>query len=514
MVLSKHVINAPSADGNDSIANIYFTDVYLIDILAILAMTVMFYLIIGMIPVIGKSTLYEGKRDRSVKVLAGIGLTIIIAWLPYIFTFWPGGIYTDTMNSLLIATGEQPMTTHEPILYTLLWCIVFAVTGGTLEVGNYIGLYTFTVLQFLGMAALLSSFVYWNYRRGMKKAAVWGMTLVFALFPLFPFYAISLWKDSVFGIVVFLYSWQLFVMNEKINASDDVNKKDLILYVLLSVLTVFARNNGIYVVIFTSLVVVLTVLRKKVVLKKLGIATAAMIMACLIIQHPIFNAAGFNVDTVVESVGIPIQQTAYIVATDGNVSSQDMEFLAQVMPIENWKSIYNPLDVDFIKFDGSFNRQFLSDNFGKYMGVYIRLCLKNPVKAVKAYLLATLDFWDVWETSGVAYVCGECGGWTGVFQGDFFAYYTGVSFRDMVTPKHYISAAVWAWAMLFTIARLLGSNRKKNVWAVMPALGVWLTIMIAVPIAFSFRYVFAVFLCMPICLITLATDGGQSGEVK
>lgn len=514
MVCSRHVVNAPAADGNDSIANIYFTDVHFIDVLAILALTALFYLIVNSVPALSKSGLYGAKREKSVRTLLIIAATIIIAWLPYIFSYWPGGIYTDTMNSLYIATGEQPMTTHEPVLYTLLWCIIFGITGGTLEVGKYIGLYTFTVLQFLGMAALLTSFTYWNYLRGLKKAAVSIMTLVFALFPLFPYYAISLWKDSVFGIIVFLYSWHLFCMNERINETKKVEKKDVILYVLLSVLTVFARNNGIYVVIFTSVIIVLSVLKNKAVLKKIGIATAVMILACLIVQHPVFNAMGLNVDTVVESVGIPVQQTAYIIATDGNIDSKDREFLAQIMPEENWKSIYNPLDVDFIKFDGSFDREFLSDNFGKYMGVYLRLCLKNPVKAVKAYLLATLDFWDVWETSGVAYVCGDCGGWTGVYQGDYFGYYTGVSFKDLVTPKHYISAAVWAWIMLFTVVRLLGDERKKNIWSVMPSLGVWLTIMVAVPIAFSFRYVFAVFLCMPICLIALAEDGGQSGETK
>ena len=511
MTLSAHVIDA-SGDDTGNVQNIYFTDLHLIDLAIWLALALLFYFILRSLPKLKPSAFYGEARGKDIKALGAIGLTILVAWLPYIFSYWPGGVYTDTVNSLLIATGENAMSTHEPILYTCLWCILFKLTGGSLEVGHYGGLYAFTLLQFAAMLCLLAAFVYWNYKRGLKKNLTVILTLIFALFPLFPLYAVSLWKDTPFGVIVFLYSWQLFIMNERMDKEGGISRKDLIKYIALTIFTVFGRNNGIYVVIFVSLVGTLLLLKKKNLMKKFALASFITIAACLIIQHPVFSAMGLNVDTVVESAGIPLQQTAYIVATDGRVSDSDRELIEEIIPIDTLKSVYDPMDADLIKFDASFDREFFAEHFSEFMGVYVRLCLKNPVKAVKGYLLATLDFWDVWESSGVAYVCPTCGGWSGIYQGDFFAYYTGVSFAELVTPGTYISPAVTAWLVLLAFVLVMAGKNKRNILPLMPGLGVWLTIMVAVPIAFSFRYVFAVFLCIPIYLLVLIRDGGQNEE--
>lgn len=512
LVFSRHVIRF-DAD-RSSLENAYFTDIHLIDIALWLLITIMLYAVFIQLPRIKKESFFtdvnkEGNsvsRKQSIIQLCISFAVIIICYLPYAFSYWPGGIYSDTMNSIAIALKQEPMTTHEPIAYTLLWKLMFALGGGSLEPGDYGAMNLLTILQIVGFAAMFSSFINWNYRRGLKKAPVVAMTLIFAVFPLFPYYAISLWKDTVFGIVIFLFSWHLFCMQERIDKMDENTPKktfikDLVLFILLSVLCVFCRNNGIYVLIIVSASFVLTNLKNKKVFNKLLIATLATVASCLIIQHPVFNAAGFNVDTAVESMAIPIEQTAYIVSTDGKLSEKDITILDQVMPLPMWKEIYSPVNVDYFKFDGNFDRDYFNNNAGEFFKTYIHVCLTNPVKAVKGYLLATIGFWDIFEETGNAYICPESIAWTGVFQGDFFTYKTGVSFRELVEPRHYISAAIWVWIMLFSIFFAKG---KKNKLAIVPALSVWATIMLAVPLAFSFRYVFAVFLCMPIywlCLV-------------
>lgn len=503
IVLSRHVVNI-NAD-RSSIESTYFTDVHLIDLLFWLAIGVLIYFICILIPKLRHDMFFENEARKRGWIAFAIGFgVIVILWLPYIFSFWPAGIYSDTMYSIWISLGEEPLTTHEPLGYTLLWKIMYVIGGGNLDPGNYGGMYLFTVVQYVGMAALLASFAAWNYKRGLKKSAFTAMILTFAVVPIFPYYALSLWKDTVFGIVIFLYSWFLFCMCERIKASDgDICYKDIILYVLMSVLCAFYRNNGIYVMIFVSIFVVLGNIKFKKVLKKLGIASAITIVACFIIQYPVCSALGLNVDKAVESLAIPLEQTAYIISTDGELSENDLSVINEIMPVEMWKEIYSPINTDYLKFDPSFNASYVNDNPGKFMATYVSLCIKNPIKAVKGYLLATTGFWDIFEDTGNAFKCTESIAWTGIYQEDWFSYKTGVDFRTLVEPHKPIPAAIWVWIMLFAFFMIMDGAGASDLTPMIPSMGVWITIMLAVPLAFSFRYIFAVFLCMPIYWLCL-----------
>lgn len=509
IVCSRHVIRF-GAD-RSSLENVYFTDVHAIDVLFLVAIGILVYIICSIIPDLKRERFFETDCEvkRNGWIAFAIGFVVIAAlWLPYIFSYWPGGVYSDTMYSIWIALGDEQLTTHEPLGYTLLWKIMYVIGGGNLEPGNYGGMKLFTVVQFIGLASLLASFASWNYKRGLKKGVFTAMILFFAVFPLFPYYAISLWKDTVFGMVIFLYSWFLFCLCERIKDSEsDVSVKDIVLYVLMSVLCVFFRNNGIYVMIAVSAFVVLSNLKKHTVLRKLGIASAATIVVCLLIQYPICSAIGLNIDKSVESLAIPLEQTAYIISTDGKLDENDINVINEMMPVEMWRDIYSPVNTDYLKFDPSFNASFVNDNPGKFIKTYLHLCLKNPVKAVKGYLLATIGYWDIFEETGNAYKCSESIPWTGIFQEDWFSYKTGVEFRGLVEPRKPIPASIWVWIMLFVLFMSMSSSRRLT--PMIPACGVWVTIMLAVPLAFSFRYIFAVFLCLPIYWLVAVSGDDQ-----
>ncbi|MCR4788798.1 MAG: DUF6020 family protein [Lachnospiraceae bacterium] len=503
IVFGRHVFEYSGDRG--TVDNVYFVDLGWIDFFSWILIGVLVFLTVANFPKLKRECFFYDKREsKGIGALVFSFLTIAVCYVPYVMSFWPGGIYSDTVGSMEIALGISDLTSHEPIGYTMLWKLMFMIAGGSFEPGDYGALYMFTVVQTLSLAVLFAFFIAWLFRRGLKRRFVVIITLVFALFPLFPFYGVSLWKDTVFGIVIFLYSWFLFCLNEKISADNDISVGYLIKYIILSVCVVFFRNNGIYIMIFTSTILVLIYLKNRTLLKKLGITSLAVIIACLVIQHPVFDALELNVDTSIESLSVPIQQTAYIVSTGGKMSDEEAEFIQSVMPLEAWHEIYDPIVVDYIKFDPSFDRGFFNDNVGRFMKVYLGLCLKNPVKAVKAHLLNTMGYWDITKSSSSAYICPTSIPWTGVFQGDYFTYYTKICFQDLVYPQKYLSAAIFAWIAIYALFSLLADKKRKNVLPIVPALALWGTLMIAAPLAFSFRYVFGVFLCTPIYLLCLA----------
>lgn len=515
LVISRHIFNL-KADIS-TIENVYITDFHFVDAIVWIFVVPVVYILIKTATFLcaaGADVLFGEERSKrgGLLVLAGSFALLLLLWFPYLPSYWPGGIYSDTMDSINTALYKDTMDNHNPILYTLIWRFMFWVTGAFSGAGEYGGLKLFTVVQTILMALALSYFVYKCYRWGIHKAFVLLCLLVFAIFPLYPFYGISLWKDTLFSLAVFLFSvflYHIFLGRGDLEASTaggDISWGQLAGYCLFSILIIFLRNNGIYVAAFYSVMITVICLKRRKAAVKIGTASLIILVLSGIIQGPVYDRCGYNVNRTTESLGIPLQQVAYIVSTDGVVSESDREIVDRMMPVEQWRELYNPLVADTIKFSPEFDHYYLEENSREFMKMYLHLVFQNPVKAGKAYLLSTMGFWDVFENSSTAYICNFHFGNVEYFMSDYFDYYLDISFRNFVEPKSYLSAAVFVWIMLGTIFICLGKRNFMGLAVLMPALGVWLSIMVAVPVAFSFRYIYALFLCTPLCILVCVSS--------
>lgn len=505
LVAGCHVFNLPQDPS--TIATVYVTDFHWVDLILWACIVVIVYLLLQgicfLFSAVGTVFFQEERSASQGKwVFIGSFVLLMIFWIPYLMSYRPGGIYSDTVDSIHMALYKDSLSNYHPILYTLIWRLMFRVTGAFSGKGEYGGLNLFTEIQTILMALALAYFVYRCYRWGLHKAFVFLCLLVFAVFPLYPFYGISLWKDTFFSLAVFIFSVFLYHVFSK--EREDLSPAQLALYSLLSLLIVFLRNNGIYVAAFYGVTITLLCLlplRKKKIAIKVGTASLVILVFSAIIQGPVYDRLGYNLNKSTESFGIPLQQTAYILSTDGKVSEEDLEVIGNILPPERWRELYNPIVADTIKFDPDFNRSYMETHAKDFMKTYFHLAAQNPVKAVKAYMLATMGFWDVFESSSTAYICNFHFGNVEYFMSDYFDYYLDISFRNLVEPKNYISSALFAWLMLETIFICLAKRNYKGIIALMPTFGVWLSIMAAAPVAFSFRYVYALFLCVPLYLI-------------
>ncbi len=86
---------------------------------------------------------------------------------------------------------------------------------------------------------------------------------------------------------------------------------------------------------------------------------------------------------------------------------------------------------------------------------------------------------------------------------DYFNMYTNLVLTDIVGPRWFISSGLLIWIMLGVIAIILSRKEWEYLIPIMPTFVLWVTLLIATPLAFSFRYVFSILLCMPIYLMLL-----------
>ena len=165
--------------------------------------------------------------------------------------------------------------------------------------------------------------------------------------------------------------------------------------------------------------------------------------------------------------------------------------------------------VDTIKLNDSFDQDYFDTHIGEFMKIYLKLIVKHPVMAVKAYSLETLGFWNIKETSDIAYVQNKMWFDEPYIMKDKFKDIFGFSLDKILSPKILINYACFIWFMLYTIFYILYKKRKNLLIVIMPNLLVWLTIMVATPLAFSLRYVFSIILSLPIfilCILSTKTN--------
>ena len=510
LMLARHVVY----NGGD-LTSTYVSDFSPVDILYFVLFLPIVYLVLTLLAVVVNKTaagFFVASRAHTAPLFIILTAFFMILWIPYLMTYWPGGIYSDTVDSIQTAMGNAEWDNHNPILYTFIWRLVFLVTGYFNGNGEYPGLKFFTVFQMLLIALIMAYFISQCVRRGLHKAFVVLLIIYTALCPLYPFYGISLWKDTIFSIAMFAFSLFLFTI---VAGEEDMKTVDYVWYGVLLLLVIFLRNNGLYIAAFTALITFL-ILRKQFRAKaqRLGIISLAVIIASIIIQGPVYDSLGFNSIKKGESLGIPIQQTAYIIASGGVIEDEAYEVLDEIMPMYNWITLYDPVVADTIKFDPSFNRTYFNMRTGDFIKAYLTLIKDNPIPALKGYMLATMGFWDATKSSSIAYICNTHFGNATFFMTDYFEYYLGWSFKKLVEPKHYLSSGLMVWFMLLTLVAALSKRRYRLVIPILPTIGLWLTLMIATPVSFSFRYVYSLFLCIPLyILIILSSRVFPAGEV-
>ena len=448
------------------------------------------------------------KTTAGIMFFLAVFAFLIISWLPYTLTFMPFGVFSDTDSVIRQATGDKVLTNHHPVLYTFMWRAIYKI-GNLLRPGDFY-LKLFSILQELAAAAVYAYCIFRLRALNAGRRLIVLSALFFAFVPLVPLYVASLWKDTLFCLALFAYTlWMTGVVrsHEAIYSADKVPLSHLVSFAVSSLLMIFLRNNGLYIFAASSVIILLYLLSKYGPRKLLPLtAVFAVILGfALVITGPVYDRFGLNVDEKVESYGIPLQQAAFIDVTDGQISAQDQAFLDQLIPKESLKEAYTPLSVDGTKWHKDFDSEFLNRNPSEFLRVYARLVRDNPVKAVKAYCLATFGFWSTAKTTGNGYISVRMFIKKHMEQTDYFKKLFGYPIAVILVPRKYISYAALFWLVLLMFVILLEKRQYKYLIPFTPALTGWATVMVATPVAFSFRYVYFLFLLQPIFIYLLVT---------
>lgn len=455
----------------------------------------------------GKVCPAEESKENAKKVLIFWSIVILAAWLPYYLSYYPGGVYADTVISIKYYFSEKLSNRHPYLYNTLIGIAIQAGESLNKDLIWSVGL--FTGLQMLLLEAEIIYFLHWMMKHRVQKKLRTGIMLFLIFCPLIPLYSISVWKDTPFCMAVML--WSMFWIDLYLNIQKNQwSGKTLAGFVIGALLTAFTRNNGIYVIGLTALALILMTCRQKFQKKILTYVIALLpVFLSAWIQGPVYDWAGIDKTDAVENFGIPLQQIGSVVAYDGKITEEQMESLRHFFPYdENIKKHFSPCLADNLKWQAGLDDDYLMENQGEFLSLWFQLLRQNPKLYVKEYLMETAGFWNVDVATSDAYVQNFM--WVPVIdkrgehkleQTDYFEKWFGFSFQHYVNPEYYISAAWFFWAFFVAAVFVMKHYGWKQISLFVPQLGIWLTLMAATPIAVSLRYLAALLFTLPLILI-------------
>lgn len=434
------------------------------------------------------------------------GILLFICWIPFLYFFYPGNISGDSVACITRAIGKAGLSNQQPVFY-ILFLRFFCWLAGLFGKSVNVGVALFLCVQAAAMAAMLGYLPSWIAKRGFPRWISIPVLAYFILNPVFPMYAVTAWKDVLFGGLMLVYILNLSDIVQK-DSEWLLSARNFIWFLLLNLLLCFMRNNGYYIV-FVTLIVLAVLCRRN--WKRLVPAFLAVLIVVPVIQGPVYRKCGIAASPFAESVGIPLQQMARTVATNGTMTADQKDFLNHLLPLDEMKKTYKPHTADGVKFNPKFSNAFLEKNKGEFLKVWFQMLGPNFNCYVKAYLAETLGYWHPGTTSWVV--------WYGVGSG-YGAESDGLT-TGGISPWNHLTAPVKSfvsaytnhlsrnllnigllfWAAVFSAMMLFHRGKKREFLSLLPLFLLWLTLMAATPTYCEFRYMFAFATALPLCAI-------------
>ena len=482
-------------------------------IVAITGISLIFYaLLLILFNAIQKTEINKGERiwllecDRKAFWMR---LFIIgLCWLPYLIVYFPGIVSVDTFNQISQALNESTLTNHHPLFMTGLFGLF--IRFGLLFNSANTGVMLYSLMQMFICAVSFSYVIHVLAKKNINVYIRLFTFIFFALHPINAFYAMTMYKDTLFAIAFMLLTLgtiQLISSPEEFLGV----KRNLFIYSALCTLLFLTRNNGLYIVLILLPILVLVLKGYR---KKLSVITA-MVITVFISMKFISGLVGAQSGSIGEALSVPLQQITRTVINHGeNIKYEDRKLIEKILPYDRLPQLYDPVFADPVKESGIFNEVVFRNNIGAYISLWFRWLIKYPETYIEAFLCQTHGYWYPDIENAIVMRSVDPNEY-GVHQVKIVPSIVEQAFSGIFVIRVFpvismllsIGFVVW---IVFILAIILMLKREKYLLiSFLPAILLWLSCL-ASPVSGMFRYVYGLFLILPLLIsVTLQASCWQ-----
>lgn len=467
---------------------------------------------------------YEEQDNRFARMIYGRRsfilpwIIILAAWLPYLVAFYPGFVPSDGLKQLNNFFGSGNFTDYHPAFSSMLmgWAMMLGRKLGSDNLGVFLYTGTQVLIVSASMAACFPMFKKLHTPLWLRR-----LTLsAFALISIWPNYAYSLLKDSLYMAMFLLLAIQLIRMLADPDEFFSRKRYWLVMVFSLSLMYLMRHEGSAYAVVIAMLILLK---RLRPYLGKLLVILLIPLCIITTFNRVIRPALQIPDSPKREAFSIPFMQSALTAVRHEDELTAD--------EVEQYERFFG--DFEKVK---KFCNLSNSDNLKHLFALY----------PDTGYILDYLKFWaelgaEYPLTYADAFFSGKNGyyapgtmpyggiyGWFGIEQetyvnkGLFDIRYsprtewlrnTLINLTDALPRLPFIGLfydlGLNAWMLMIMVAFAI--RKKRNIIPLLPCIISYVMVLFT-PLNGFFRYMLPVLICLPACLADCISSGDVSSD--
>ena len=451
------------------------------------------------IPRLVKLKITQDKKNISHKKLFIILFFILIlCWLPYLLSLYPGTMSGDSMGEFHTAMKGVINSDHHTVLHMLIIIGTYGFAN-LFTTDLMTSVFTYSLVQTIIMAFILSLSVVFTYKKTYNKYFIIIPMIYYGIMPIFGYYSVVMWKDVWYGIfMVFLTICSYDIIDNQ----DALRVKYLVLFGIASLLCLLSRNNGLYMYIIVIIVSIFCC-RKN--LRKIGIVYVVVLVIFFTIKYPVYNALKICRSASSEYIAIPMQQIGRMAYKDIEFTNKEKKEISKIIDYEILKEIYNPMVSDDIKFNSNYHGKHFEKDKVRYLKLWLNMVRKHPTVAIESYLVSTLGYWypNIEDSAYESTIIDNDLGLKIKSKGGpvIDDYVKLIGKRDLPIISNFWSIGLLVWLVIISTYILIKRKKKNYVFAYIPVYGNLISILLATPVYNAVRYVFSLFTCFALLIL-------------
>lgn len=452
-------------------------------------------------------------------------IVIIVLWLPYIISFYPIILSPDPsyqikqffkipnkyMDYSIMIDKNVTITAHHPVIHTLL-------LGGCLKLGTLInndnlGLFIYSIIQILILSSVLSYTIKYMTKINVDYKYRFICILIYSLVPMFPMYAMSGVKDTIFTSLIILYDIFIYQMIKDKNYK--LNTKNTILIILLLIFIILFRNNGFHIVLL-SFPWLFSINKTNV--KQLIIIFIVFISFNFSYNKIILPYFKITPTSIREVLSIPFQQTARYVKYN-DLTSDEYLIYDKVLDMSDLAVRYNPELSDPVK--NKYNKYTTNKELSLYFKTWYKDLKKDPIVYIDATINNTYGYFYPFKSNWYVHHKFD----KRIVEDGFNYHYNNLKQSRKVLSKltnifPYIpiiglisNIGFNTWILFFLVSYLIYKKKYSGIIYLTPSL-IALLVCVASPANTYFRYAMPYIFAMPLLIGMFIKLRSEQNEKK
>lgn len=443
----------------------------------------------------------RSKKEGNICFVVSF-LLIMGCYSVFYLANYPGILTWDSVDQIAqTITGNY--INHHPVWQTWIikgirdLCSLF-----TPEMNVAVAVYC--CLQMIVIALIYAYVLKCFLQKGVK---IWFIVMAGVYFAFMPYnimFSFNMWKDTLFSACILLFTvliWKNLSEERKSTLGEMAG-----LFGSGFIICMF-RNNGFYCFLVVTAIMAWCMWKSN---KRVCIVLIGTVFVALTIRGPVFKLTGVKAPDFVESLSIPVQQVAKVINTNGNLTEEQKEFISELVSLEEVAEAYDCRISDPIKglIRQSGKQELLTTEKWEFFKLWLKIGIQNPGIYLQAYIEQTEGYWnpdiEYWQyTSGMPDTqlpVKEAPILTDKFC-TLLGHYVWTKYQNVPLVGCLWSIGAMVWGAMILGGLCWVKNKKRESICFLPVFILWLTLLIATPVYAEFRYIYALFLCMPVYFV-------------